>query len=86
MSACCSVTEDVANKELCRVKFSEDDLQLLRDAIEDLYYFEFVIGELLHANLIWLIFKGITQWWTLVTAICMVRPYTLTSFDLSLRD
>ncbi|XP_052763793.1 transmembrane 9 superfamily member 1-like isoform X2 [Mya arenaria] len=38
--------QDVANKELCRVRFEEDDLQLLRDAIEDLYYFEFVIDDI----------------------------------------
>ncbi|KAH3748748.1 hypothetical protein DPMN_183198 [Dreissena polymorpha] len=37
---------DVAIKELCRVTFQEDDLQLLRDAIEDLYYFEFVLDEI----------------------------------------
>ena len=30
---------------MCKVKYGEKDLQLLRDAIEDLYYFEFVIGE-----------------------------------------
>lgn len=37
-------TEDADKKELCKVTFKENDLQLLRDAIEDLYYFEFVIG------------------------------------------
>jgi hypothetical protein len=36
---------DVEKKELCKVQFTEQDLQLLRDAIEDLYYFEFVIGK-----------------------------------------
>ena len=39
-------SENVEKKELCKVKYNEKDLQLLRDAIEDLYYFEFVIGEL----------------------------------------
>ena len=37
---------DVEKKELCKVQFTEQDLQLLRDAIEDLYYFEFVIDEI----------------------------------------
>ena len=37
--------ENVEKKELCKVKYTERDLQLLRDAIEDLYYFEFVIGK-----------------------------------------
>ncbi|XP_060573634.1 transmembrane 9 superfamily member 1-like [Ruditapes philippinarum] len=37
--------QDVEKKELCKVKFTEADLQLLRDAIEDLYYFEFVIDD-----------------------------------------
>ncbi|KAJ8311280.1 hypothetical protein KUTeg_011165 [Tegillarca granosa] len=38
--------EDAEKKELCKVKFTENDLQLLRDAIEDLYYFEFVIDDI----------------------------------------
>lgn len=32
-------------KELCKVKYLDHDLELLRNAIEDLYYFEFVIGQ-----------------------------------------
>ena len=39
------LSEDEQRRELCKVKFSENDLRLLRDAIEDLYYFEFVIGK-----------------------------------------
>ncbi|XP_063407263.1 transmembrane 9 superfamily member 1-like isoform X1 [Mytilus trossulus] len=39
-------TRDSDKKELCMVTFTEQDLQLLRDAIEDLYYFEFVIDEI----------------------------------------
>ncbi|CAG2191539.1 TM9SF1 [Mytilus edulis] len=39
-------TRDSDKKELCKVTFTEQDLQLLRDAIEDLYYFEFVIDEI----------------------------------------
>ena len=37
--------EDVENKELCKLKLTEDDVSRLRDSIEDLYYFEFVIGK-----------------------------------------
>ncbi|KAK6167869.1 hypothetical protein SNE40_021800 [Patella caerulea] len=33
-------------KVLCKVHYSENDLSLLRNAIEDLYYFEFVIDEI----------------------------------------
>ena len=40
-------TEDVDNKLLCKAQLSEADLTKLRDAIEDLYYFEFVLGKLL---------------------------------------
>lgn len=41
---CCVCTEDVVDKQLCKYKLSEADVTRLRDAIEDLYYFEFVIG------------------------------------------
>ncbi|CAG5128195.1 unnamed protein product [Candidula unifasciata] len=38
---------DVATKkELCKVKYSQNDVELLRNAIEDLYYFEFVIDDI----------------------------------------
>ncbi|XP_076457031.1 transmembrane 9 superfamily member 1-like [Babylonia areolata] len=37
---------DVVRQELCRVKYSDTDLTLLRNAIEDLYYFEFVIDDI----------------------------------------
>jgi len=39
------ITEDVDNKLLCKAKLSDPDLTTLRDAIEDLYYFEFVLGK-----------------------------------------
>ena len=42
---CCLV--DVENQLLCKYTLKEDDLTKLRDAIEDLYYFEFVIGKIL---------------------------------------
>ena len=42
---CVCVAEDVVKQELCKVKYLDNDLELLRNAIEDLYYFEFVIGE-----------------------------------------
>ncbi len=32
-------------KELCKKTLNEKDLARLSEAIEDLYYFEFVIGE-----------------------------------------
>ncbi|KAL3887903.1 hypothetical protein ACJMK2_000290 [Sinanodonta woodiana] len=38
--------KDVDKKELCKVKYNDEDLQLLRDAIEDLYYFEFVLDDI----------------------------------------
>ena len=37
-------SENTDKKELCMVKYYEKDLELLKNAIEDLYYFEFVIG------------------------------------------
>jgi len=43
-ASCDSCAENVENKELCKLTLSNDDLVHLRDAIEDLYYFEFVIG------------------------------------------
>jgi len=33
---------------LCKYTLKEDDLTKLRDAIEDLYYFEFIIGKFAH--------------------------------------
>ena len=39
------LTENVVRKELCKVQLKEIDITTLRDAVEDLYYFEFVIGE-----------------------------------------
>jgi len=36
---------DVENTELCKYTLKEQELTQLRDAIEDLYYFEFVIGK-----------------------------------------
>ena len=41
----CLFTEDESSKELCKVKLNEKDLTTFRDAIEDLYYFEFVLGK-----------------------------------------
>jgi len=43
-------TESVEKRELCRVKFSMNDVQLLHDAIEDLYYFEFVLGKIVNKS------------------------------------
>ncbi|XP_046560989.1 transmembrane 9 superfamily member 1-like [Haliotis rubra] len=37
---------DADKKELCKVMYSETDLNLLRNAIEDLYYFEFVLDDI----------------------------------------
>ena len=36
--------ENVENVQLCTVKLEQSDIQRLQSAIEDLYYFEFVIG------------------------------------------
>ena len=40
----CFFVEDIQSKELCTQELTENDLIKLKDAIEDLYYFEFVIG------------------------------------------
>ena len=37
--------ESFDHKELCSVELKEPELQTLREAIEDLYYFEFIFGE-----------------------------------------
>ena len=42
---------------LCKYTLKEDDLTKLRDAIEDLYYFEFIIGKF--AYLLYLIMLSI---------------------------
>jgi len=45
LQACCNAcAENVENKVLCKLTLTDEDLVRLRDAIEDLYYFEFVIG------------------------------------------
>ena len=36
--------EPVDNKALCEVELQTKDIDQLREAIEDLYYFEFVLG------------------------------------------
>eukprot|EP00051_Salpingoeca_urceolata_P001614 m.42431 g.42431 ORF g.42431 m.42431 type:complete len:600 (+) comp11544_c0_seq1:4586-6385(+) len=38
--------KSVENEELCEVKLSPQEIHQLRDAIEDLYYFEFIIDDL----------------------------------------
>ena len=38
------ISEDISERELCEVTLDEADLTRMKDAIEDLYYFEFVIG------------------------------------------
>ena len=38
------ITADITSNELCKTKLTEADLHKLHEAIEDLYYFEFVIG------------------------------------------
>lgn len=37
--------EPVDNKILCKVALNQEDVDHLKDAIEDLYYFEFVLGK-----------------------------------------
>ena len=37
-------SENEENKILCKLTLKNEDIQRLRDAIEDLYYYEFVIG------------------------------------------
>lgn len=38
-------SEDVQHKKLCEKKYGAEDLEEIKEAIEDLYYFEFVIGK-----------------------------------------
>ena len=40
-----SFKESFERKSLCTNELEEEDLQRLKHAIEDLYYFEFVYGE-----------------------------------------
>ena len=40
-------TMPVPHKELCTKVLSKEDISKLQEAIEDLYYFEFVFGKLL---------------------------------------
>ena len=40
----------VKQKELCTQVLSEKQLERFKEAIEDLYYFEFVFGELINYN------------------------------------
>uniref|UniRef100_A0ABM0MUD4 Transmembrane 9 superfamily member n=1 Tax=Saccoglossus kowalevskii TaxID=10224 RepID=A0ABM0MUD4_SACKO len=35
--------EDVTDGKLCTVELKEEDIEQLREAIEDLYYFEFIL-------------------------------------------
>ena len=37
--------ESAQNKELCTVQIDAKELEQLKEAIEDLYYFEFVLGK-----------------------------------------
>lgn len=39
-------TQNIENAKLCTVELNQKDLHTLKDAIEDLYYFEFVIDDL----------------------------------------
>lgn len=39
-------TEDVSDQKLCDKKYGAEDLEEIKEAIEDLYYFEFVIGKI----------------------------------------
>lgn len=39
-----SLTEDMTGEKLCDKTYNSDDLMQIKEAIEDLYYFEFVIG------------------------------------------
>lgn len=38
--------ETFDQKVLCKLMLSEEDISVLQNAIEDLYYFEFVYGKL----------------------------------------
>lgn len=40
-----SFKESFERKELCHTELEEDDIKKLQEAIEDLYYFEFVYGK-----------------------------------------
>ncbi len=36
--------EDIDTNALCKVELNQDDLEQLRHSIEELFYFEFVVG------------------------------------------
>ncbi|XP_074656952.1 transmembrane 9 superfamily member 1-like [Tubulanus polymorphus] len=38
--------EDIPRKELCKFTYNEQDLKKIREAIEELYYFEFVVDDI----------------------------------------
>jgi hypothetical protein len=40
----------VTGEQLCNRSFTDEEVNRLQDAIEDLYYFEFVIGEFEYAD------------------------------------
>ena len=40
------LTEDIVDKTLCTVTLNADSIEKFRHAIEELYYFEFIIGNL----------------------------------------
>ena len=42
----CEFVENVQNKKLCSLKLSSKDLDALRLAIEEFYYFEFVVDDI----------------------------------------
>lgn len=41
-----TLKETFEQKVLCKLMLSEEDISVLQNAIEDLYYFEFVYGKL----------------------------------------
>ena len=50
--------EPVDNKALCNVELQTKDIDQLREAIEDLYYFEFVLGMLSEKQIICCMISG----------------------------
>lgn len=73
-------TEEATKVELCKLTLNEEDVKRLRDAIEDLYYYEIVIGKPLTYNLINLcksISVGFT-WIVDLVCFCSVNVHATT--------
>lgn len=69
-----TATEDKETHELCELHLSPTDVETLREAVEKLYYFEFVIDGLTVSNYVgWLHEKVRTYMYTIYNNTCSKR-------------